>query len=74
MIVEKITHIYEDDYAYIVRPNGDTEGEAVDIAYEESGEEVKYICVTAAAVPALIEALQEWLVLRAATVAQESKP
>jgi hypothetical protein len=27
VIVEKITHIYEDDYAYIVRPNADTEGE-----------------------------------------------
>lgn len=60
-IVERIVKIYEDDFAYIVRPNSDTEGHATDIAYEEGDEEYKYICVTPDALPALIAALQERL-------------
>ena len=56
--VERITKIHSDDFSYVVRPNEDTESAATDIAYEEGGKELRYICVQNECLPALIEALQ----------------
>jgi hypothetical protein len=58
-VVERSTKIFLDDYAYVVRPNSDAD--AIDIAYEEGGEEQRYICVTLDALPDLIAALEDAL-------------
>jgi hypothetical protein len=50
-------------FDYIVRPNEDAEGQAVDLCYQEddTGAVFKYICITPEMVPHVIAALQEWL-------------
>lgn len=58
--VEKITKIYDANWSYIVRPNPETDGHAVDLGYKE-GEEDKYICISPDALPEVIKALQRAL-------------